>query len=281
MHLDKNSYIYTLFNINLLKNYLAMIKKLPLILISCFLIFSSFSDVTKSKKVWFKSSDGSGYISVELMKNKQNKSVVITTVNSYFGNEKMDFVSATTCDTDKLANANKIEFNGTIDSNMSPVVYNGEKVKTKKNAAYWSFHGDFKSDITNDPEVNQFLMPKHKSVIRIPNQTIPSFNVWAIVPQLPFNKTEGTFKFNSLDETKLYVRKDQTIDYQGEEVADINGESQTLHKFVHKGKKMKPAYYWVNNDRQLVKILLDNQYEFVTSTKEEALGRTVANITDD
>ena len=111
--------------------------------------------------------------------------------------------------------------------------------------------------------------------------TIPSFNVWAIVSQLPFNKAEGTFRFNSLDETKLYVRKNQVIEYMGEEVAAVNGEKQTLHKFAHIGKRTKPAYYWVNNDRQLVKFVLDEEFEFVMSTKEEAMGRPVANITED
>lgn len=258
-----------------------MIKKLPLVLfISC--LFISVTLLTaQSKKTWFKSTDGSGYISLEVTKDKQDKSVVITTVNSFFGNEKLDFTTATTCDSDKLANANKIQFNGTIDSNMNPVVYNGQKLKGKKKASFWSFHGDFKNQITNDPEVNQFLTPKHSSVIRIPAQTIPSFNVWAIVPELPLNKKEGTFKFNSLDETKLYVKKNHTIDYVGEEVADIDGEQQTLHKFVHKGKKMKPAYYWVNNNRELVKILLDNKFEFVTSTEAEAKSRAIANLDED
>lgn len=255
-----------------------MMKKLPLLFFSCFLVASIFSLEAQSKKTWFKSSTGDGYMAVEVVKG--NNPVVKTTVNSYFGNEKLNFVSETTCDTEKLANAKKIVFNGTIDASMTPVVYTGERVVNKKRADYWSFYGDFKNEITNDPEVNQFLKPKHKAMLRVPAETIPSFNVWAIVPNLPFSKEEGTFKFNSLDETKLFIRKN-SIDYAGEEVATINGQQQTLHKFIHQAKKMKPAYYWVNNDRKLVKMLLDNEFEFVISTEADAKGTAVANIDED
>lgn len=258
-----------------------MKRKLPLLLIAFVLIFSSFSDETKSKIAWFKSTTGDGYISMERIDSDNAQSVLKTTVNSYFGDEKLNFSTLTVTDSEKLANASKIVFNGTIDSNMEPVEYLGERLKTKKSGTFWSFHGNYKNEITRDPEVNQFLLPNHSAVIKMPTATIPSFNVWAIVSNLPFNKTEGTFRFNSLDETKLYVRKNQVIEYMGEEVASVDGENQTVHKFVHFGKKVKPAYYWVNNDRQLVKFILDEEFEFVVSTKEEAMGRPIANITED
>lgn len=256
-----------------------MIKKLPL-LVFAFVICTIASIEAQSKKTWFKSATGDGYMAIEVSE-KNGKPVLTTTVNSYFGNEKLNFISATTCDTEKLANASKIQFNGTIDASMRPVVYNGTRIRTKKNASYWSFNGDFKNEITNDPEVNQFLTPKHTAMLRIPSETIPSFNVMAIVTKLPFSKEEGTFKFNSLDETKLFVRKNQTIDYVGEEVANVKGEEQTVHKFAHKGKKMKPAYYWVNNSRELVKIMFDNEFEFVASSETEAKGNMVADLDED
>lgn len=257
-----------------------MTKKLPLLVLA--LLLCAFVSVeAQTKKTWLKSTTNDGYMAMEIKNNANGKSTLTTTVNSYFGNEKLNFISATTCDTDKLANASRIQFNGTIDASMTPVVYNGQRVKEKKNASYWSFYGDFKNEITNDPEVNQFLEPKHKAMLRIPAQTIPSFNVWAIVSKLPFNNNDGVFKFNSLDETKLFVRKNQTIEYAGEEVTDVNGQQETLHKFVHKGRKMKPAYYWVNKDRELVKMQLDKEFEFVVSTEAEAKGSMVANLDED
>ena len=124
-----------------------MKRKLPLLLIAFVLIFSSFSDEKKSKTTWFKSSTGDGYISMERIDNDNAQSILKTTVNSYFGDEKLDFTTVTVTDTDKLANASKIVFNGTIDSNMDPVEYLGERLKTKKSGTYWSFHGNFKKKL--------------------------------------------------------------------------------------------------------------------------------------
>ena len=244
-------------------------RKIPHLIIACCFIFLSFSDKKISKTYWYKSTTGKGYIAIQNLNN--DNPTLKTTVNAYFGNEKLNFSLITTNNTKKLANASKIEFNGSIDSNIDPVVYTGQIVKSNRNASFWNFTGDFKNEITNDPEVNQFLEKKHQTVLRIPNRTIPSFNVWAIVPKLPFNKKEGTFRFNSLDETKLYVRKNQEISYLGKEIVEINGNDVKLHKFLHLGEQMKPAYYWVNQDRELVKILLDNKFEFVLTTKKEAL----------
>ncbi len=246
-------------------------RKLPQLLLICAFILVSFSDENTATTYWFKSTKNKGYISIKKFENKDKQHVLKTTVNAFFGNEKLNFSLATTSNSRKLANASKIEFDGTIDSNIKPVVYTGERVKYNKNASYWNFTGDFKSDITTDEEVNQFLEPHHKTMIRMPKYTIPSFNVWAIVPELPFSKKQGTFRFNSLDETKLYVRENQVISYMGKEVLEIDGIKQLTHKFSHQGKNSITSYYWVNESRELVKILLDEEHEFIRSTKKEAL----------
>ena len=246
-----------------------MKRKLPLLLITVFLILSSFSD-KQSTKVWFKSDDGQGFISIEKIKKTgaDSQAIIKTTVKANFDNEKLDFSLSTFCDTDKMVNASKIMFDGTIDSNMDPVKFVGTRIKQKKNAAFWDFQGDFKNELGPDEEANHFISSKHSSTIRIPARTIPSFNVWAIVSELPFDK-KGTFKFNLLDETKLYVKRNQTINYLGKHDEDVNGEKTLLHKFVHQGDKVKPAYYWVNDDRELIKILLDGKFTFTKSSKSE------------
>jgi len=246
-------------------------RKLPQLLLICAFILVSFSDENTAKTYWFKSTSNKGYISIKKFENKDNQHVLKTTVNAFFGDEKLNFSLATTSNSRKMANASKIEFDGTIDSNIDPVVYTGERVKFNQSASYWNFTGDFKADITTDEEVNQFLDPHHKTMIRMPKYTIPSFNVWAIVPELPFNKKEGTFRFNSLDETKLYVKQNQVIAYMGKEVLEINGIQQLTHKFSHQGKNSITSYYWVNENRELVKILLDEEFEFIRSSKKEAL----------
>ncbi|NNC70804.1 MAG: hypothetical protein HKN90_08300 [Flavobacteriaceae bacterium] len=247
-------------------------RKFPQLLLIFTFILVSFSDENTAKTYWYKSTNTNGYISIKKFENSLSEHVLKTTVNTYFGHEKLNFSLATTSNSKKLANASKIEFDGTIDSNINPVIYTGERVKFNNHASYWNFTGDFKSDVTNDDEVNQFLVPNHKTMIRMPKQTIPSFNIWAIVPKLPFSKKEGTFRFNVLDETKLYVKKNQVITYLGKETLRINNEELLLHKFSHTGKNSLTSYYWVNKNRELVKILLDNMYEFVLSTKKEALS---------
>ena len=252
-----------------------MVKKLPLLFIAfCFLTLSTQGQ-EKSKMQYFKSDYGQGYISLEKTIDKKGNPVLNTTVNAYFDSEKLDFKLSTTCDSDKMVSASKFTFDGTIDSNMNAVSFMGTRIKDVKGANFWAFQGDYKKEMSLDPDAQKFIAPKHKSMIRIPERTIPSFNVFAIVPNLKFDR-EGTFKFNALDETKLYVRKNQTINYIGQEEANVNGENQRLHKFVHQGKGMDPAYYWVNEDKELAKILLDGKYSFTVSDKDAALSINAA-----
>ena len=252
-----------------------MVKKLPLLFIAFCFIAMSTQGQEKSKMHYYKSDYGQGYISFEKTIDKKGNTVLNTTVNANFDNEKLDFKLSTTCDTDKMVSASMFVFDGTIDSNMNTVSFVGNKVKGIKGANFWAFQGDYKKDMSLDPEAQKFITPKHKSMLRIPERTIPSFNVLAIVPNLKFDR-KGTFKFNSLDETKLYVRKNQTINYIGQEEANIKGEKMRLHKFVHQGKGMDPAYYWVNENKELVKILLDGKYSFTVSDKDAVLSNNAA-----
>ena len=253
-----------------------MKRRLPLLLIACSFMIFSFTGEKKSKTYWYKSADNQGYISLEKTVNEKGQPILKTTVKANFDNEKLDFSLTTTCDTDKMLNASKMYFDGTIDSNMDAVNFTGNRVKTTKKASFWQFSGDYKNRMSPDPEVKPFIESEHKSSIRVPATTIPSFNILAIVPNLKFDR-KGTFKFNSLDEMKLYVKKNHTINYLGKSKEDIDGTEQELHKFVHQGKGMKTAYYWVNDSKELVKILLDGKYTFTLSKKEAILQANVAD----
>ena len=92
---------------------------------------------------------------------------------------------------------------------------------------------------------------------------------------IPLMTEKGTFIFNSLDETKLYVKKNQTVNYLGKTKITIDGKTLQVHKFVLQGKKILPQYYWVNNDRELVMVLLDNKFRFILSSKENALQNAI------
>lgn len=226
---------------------------------------SLFSQETMDKTYWYTSHDSKGYISIQ-QKNIKIDTIVSTTlkttVNSLFEDELLNFSVTTLCDTDKIVAPSSFSFDGTIDSNMKPVRFTGTRLKKDlKNASYWNFEGDFKEEMETDPDFFGYTKPKHIATLKIPERTIPTFNLWAIIPKLDFDRN-GTFVFNSLDETKLYVKKNQTVNYLGKTKTSINGETTVLHKFVHQGKGIQPAYFWVNDDRELIQVLLDGQFTF-------------------
>ena len=255
-------------------------KKFPLFLVIICLTISSFSQEKVEKSYVYTSADTKGYISVKKteLKNETGVSTTLQTkVNTTFDGEVLNFNLSTINDSDKMVAPSKLIFDGTIDSNMKPVNFTGSRIKKdKKNNSYWSFEGDFKDEMETDPDFKRYTTAKHSATLRIPDRTIPTFNLWAIIPQLQFDRT-GTFVFNSLDETKLYVKKNQTVNYLGKTKTSINGEAKVLHKFVHQGKGTIPAYYWVNDDHELIQVLLDNKFTFTLDRNYEAAKAFVDN----
>ena len=255
-----------------------MIKKILLLVGIVYCAGSLFSQETMDKTYWYTSHDTKGYISIQ-QKNIKIDTIVSTTlkttVNSLFEDELLNFSVTTLCDTDKMVAPSSFSFDGTIDSNMKLVHFTGSRLKKdKKNVSYWTFEGDYMDEMETDPDFLRFTNAKYNATIRLPERTIPSFNLWAIIPKLQFDR-KGTFIFNSLDETKLYVKKNQTVNYLGKTKITIDGKALQVHKFALQGKKILPQYYWVNNDRELVMVLLDNKYRFILSSKENALQNAI------
>ena len=255
-------------------------KKYPLFLVIFCLTISSFSQEKVEKSYVYTSADTKGFISVKKteLKNETGVSTTLQTkVNTTFDGEVLNFNLSTINDSDKMVAPSKLIFDGTIDSNMKPVSFTGNRIKKdKKNNSYWSFEGDFKDEMETDPDFKRYTTAKHNATLRIPDRTIPTFNLWAIIPKLQFDRN-GTFVFNSLDETKLYVKKNQTVNYLGKTKTSINGKAKVLHKFVHQGKGMIPAYYWVNDDHELVQVLLDNKFTFTLDRNYETAKAFVDN----
>ncbi len=250
-----------------------MAKKIPLLLSTFFLTILSFSQ-EKTKTYWYTSNDAKGYITIQKIDSVHKtgiSTILKTTVKATFDNEVLDFSLTTINDTHKMVSPVKIVFDGTIDATIKPVHFTGKRIKKDaKSISFWNFNGDFVDEMETDPDIQRFSYAKYNATLRIPERTIPSFNIWAIVPNLPFDR-KGTFKFNALDETKLYVKKNQTINYLGKYKTTIHGNTLALHKFVHQGKGMLPIYYWVNDNRELVQVQLDNKYTFTLTSKKEAL----------
>jgi hypothetical protein len=105
--------------------------------------------------------------------------------------------------------------------------------------------------------------------IDVPEHTVTDFALFEIVRTLPFDK-EKVFEFNSLEASELNLKRDHKVVYVGRDELDIEGRKQALHKFEQSGKGIRPCYYWVNEDRQLVRVLMDGRKEFLLTTKEKA-----------
>jgi hypothetical protein len=240
-------------------------------------VFSIFSQENNSKTYLYTSDDVNGYISIQKISslNDQNTLTVLkTNVNTTIKNKAFNFKLSTVNDTDKMVSPLKIVFDGMINTKIKPVHFTGTRIKKNKhNITYWYFDGDYINELEKDPDFQRYAVPKFDSTLRIPDRTIPSFNMWAIIPKLPFDR-KGTFKYNSLDETKLYVKKNLTVNYLGKLKAKVNGISMELHKFVQQGNGDKPTYYWVNNDRVLIQVLLDNQFKFVLNSSNKPIQTT-------
>jgi len=135
-----------------------MKRRFPLLLIACCFIIFSFTGEKESKTYWYKAADNQGYISLEKTYNKKGKPVLKTVVKANFDNEVLDFSLITTCDNEKMIEASKLEFDGTIDSNMNTVNFTGNRVKTTRNGVFWHFRGDYKNKMSPDPEVKNLAL---------------------------------------------------------------------------------------------------------------------------
>ena len=191
-----------------------MKRKLPLLIVLLCTMNLAISQENSEKVSVYTSPDTKGFISIKQIDGKNDASIstsIDTKVNATFDDETVNFSLTTINDSDKMVAPSKLVFDGTMDATIKPVHFEGNRIKKdKKNASYWNFKGDFKDEAVNDPELKPFFNEKYSSTLRFPDRTIPSFNLWAIIPKLPFDR-KGTFKFNSLDETKLYVSKNQTV----------------------------------------------------------------------
>jgi hypothetical protein len=43
-----------------------------------------------------------------------------------------------------------------------------------------------------------------------------------------------------------------------------------LHKFEESGEGINPIQYWVNDERELVRVVMDGRKEFLLTTEEKA-----------
>lgn len=102
--------------------------------------------------------------------------------------------------------------------------------------------------------------------------TVTDYALLDIVPRLPF-KEGRVFEFDLFIVEKLQAQRSHKIDYRGLEKVSINGTEKMLHKFEQKGSGIKNVKYWVDDDKQLVRVLKDDKEELLLTTQAEAEKR--------
>jgi len=110
---------------------------------------------------------------------------------------------------------------------------------------------------------------KRKIEREMPDGTATFLGLLEIVRRRPFDDEEP-FEFHCLEASELNLKMDHRLDYVGEEELSIDGRKQSLHKFKHTGAGSNPAYYWVSEQRELVRVLLDDCKELSLTTEEKA-----------
>lgn len=106
--------------------------------------------------------------------------------------------------------------------------------------------------------------------VYLPWRTVFAPLVWEVVVNLPFDR-ERSFPFHYLDPEGLVLRQNHTLKYLGKETVSLEAETKEAHKFAHSGEDFLPIYYWVDNDRNLVKVLMSEGREFVLTTRQKAM----------
>jgi hypothetical protein len=91
-----------------------------------------------------------------------------------------------------------------------------------------------------------------------------------IVRQLPF--IPGfVYSFDSLEAEEFHVKKDHTIAYLGKQSISINEADRALHVYEQSGKGIQNLTYYLDDDHELVRVLMDGSKEFLLTTKDLAL----------
>ncbi len=132
--------------------------------------------------------------------------------------------------------------------------------------------GNFAADIKWTKEGGKLAATVNGRQVQklLPHRTVTDFALFEIVRRLPFNK-DKTFEFHCLEASELNLKKNNRVRYLGREEIDLRGKKTSLHKFEQETEHgRKPAQYWVNEGRELIRIVIDGRKEFLLSTEADA-----------
>jgi len=110
-----------------------------------------------------------------------------------------------------------------------------------------------------------------KITLALPERTITGFCLFEVVKQRPFKK-DDVLKFHSLEALELNLKKNNTLTYAGEEEIGFRGGRVKAHKFEHKRRDRLVTEFWLNEKRQLIRVIIDGSKTMILTTKDDAQG---------
>jgi hypothetical protein len=158
----------------------------------------------------------------------------------------------------------KIEFEGeSIFLNMetqcdADEFYSPRKIVNRGHGQeVWPFSAFFEGDSQGGTFK---IKSKEKDLsLEAPGRLVSEYVIFELVRNLPFDK-DKVFEFNKLESPEMRIKKNHKIRYMGRDENEMTGKNG-LHRFKEIGGG-GGTYFWVNDKRQLVRVVWDKNKEF-------------------
>jgi len=103
----------------------------------------------------------------------------------------------------------------------------------------------------------------------LPEGTVDQFLLFDIVCRQPFDKNT-TFGFHPLETHELNAKRDNTLHYVGVEEINVGKKAVKTHRFDQRARNRTRIKYWVTEKRDLARVLIDDEKDFILTTEAEA-----------
>jgi len=110
-----------------------------------------------------------------------------------------------------------------------------------------------------------------KVELRLPEGTVTDFALFEVVRGLAFDKA-AALEFHSLEASELNLKREHKIAYLGEQEVALGEGKKRLHAFEHTGRGIRPAHFWLDASRRLVRVVIDGRKEFLLATRDDAMN---------
>lgn len=135
--------------------------------------------------------------------------------------------------------------------------------KGEEVASFEAHIADGKMRVTADGKEYEEAIPEH---------TVTDFALLEIIRRLPF-RAGVVFQFHSLEASELNLKRNHKITYVGGEELELAGKTVSLHRFEQTGEGIRPCQFWVDDQHELIRVLMDERKEVLLTTEKEAKSR--------